>query len=238
MEMIDPFRVFVGYDSREPEQYAVACASLKKVSSVPVCIQPLDIRALAAMGLFRRRQFTEDHQIHDILDDGPATTEFTYTRYLVPALCQWKGWALFVDPDFLFRHDPARLFTETIKTNSHLAAMVVQHAHASEETTKMRGQLQTKYHRKNWASFVLFNCGHVNNRLLTPYRVCVSNKKWLHGFGWLKDQEIGELSVRWNWLEGISDPDYDPGAVHYTRGTPNMPGYENAAYADEWRSYL
>ena len=45
---------------------------------------------------------------------------------------------------------------------------------------------------------------------------------------WLPDELIGALPADWNWLER------EPKAVHYTRGTPNMPGYEESAFAPRW----
>jgi hypothetical protein len=60
----------------------------------------------------------------------------------------------------------------------------------------------------------------------------------LHGFSWLSDDLIGELPAEWNWLVGISDPAIDPAIAHFTDGIPTMPGFENCAYADEWREEL
>ena len=53
----------------------------------------------------------------------------------------------------------------------------------------------------------------------------------------LEDDEIGGLPEAWNWLEGHSDPSIQPKLVHFTRGTPDFPGYADAAYADEWHAY-
>ena len=60
----------------------------------------------------------------------------------------------------------------------------------------------------------------------------------LRSFCWLLPEEIGSLPERWNWLEGYSPADLEPAAVHFTRGIPSMPGYENVPYADEWREVL
>jgi hypothetical protein len=117
------------------------------------------------------------------------------------------------------------------------AVMVVQHQHQPRENVKMRGQAQQAYPRKNWSSLILWNCEHPSNAVLTPDVVNMRSGRWLHSFGWLCDDEIGALPACWNWLEGHDDPIIEPAAVHYTRGTPDMPGYEDAAYADEWRAY-
>jgi hypothetical protein len=55
---------------------------------------------------------------------------------------------------------------------------------------------------------------------------------------WLEDEEIGELDPRWNWLVRQSPPLEAPQIVHFTEGTPDMPGYDEDPYADEWRQEL
>jgi hypothetical protein len=228
-------RVFIGYDGRNDDAYRVCRRSLVDRSSKAVHVTPLRIQALEHMGLYRRTWHTSDGQFVDDRDGRPFSTEFSFTRFLVPALCQWEGWALFCDGDFLWRADSAELFALADPTH---ALMVVKHNHAPEEARKMRGQLQTRYHRKNWSSLMLFNAGHPANRYLTPFRVNVAPGQWLHALSWLQDGEIGALPEAWNWLEGHSPPEVTPKAVHFTRGTPNMPGYGAVAHADEWRAYL
>ena len=98
----------------------------------------------------------------------------------------------------------------------------------------MDGQLQLQYPRKNWSSLMLWNCRH---RAHAPVADIVNTwtGRRLHGFEWLDDTLIGALPAAWNWLEGHSAPQVDPKAVHFTRGTPDLPGYENVPHADEWR---
>jgi hypothetical protein len=73
---------------------------------------------------------------------------------------------------------------------------------------------------------------------LTPYAVNNRPHDWLHGLRWVADGEIADLPAAWNWLDGWSDPAIDPKIVHYTRGTPDMPGYETTQFADDWRAAL
>jgi hypothetical protein len=61
---------------------------------------------------------------------------------------------------------------------------------------------------------------------------------WLHQFTWLDDKDIGELSPDWNHLVGDYAEDDFARMVHFTNGTPNMPGYENCEFAEEWRGEL
>jgi hypothetical protein len=119
------------------------------------------------------------------------------------------------------------------------AVMVVKHNHQPiDGSTKMDGQIQTSYPRKNWSSVCAFNCDHPANRALTFDMVNTAQGRDLHRFTWLQDNEIGELPAQWNWLVGHSDPAVDPSLVHFTDGIPTMPGYENCAFADEWRREL
>ncbi len=161
-------------------------------------------------------------------------TEFALTRFLPPVLGNYAGWSLFCDCDFLFLADVAELLDFC---DEDLALLCVQHEHRPVETVKMDGQAQTSYPRKNWSSFVLWNNAHLAHAGQLE-RVQRWPGLWLHQFRWLQPEQIGALHVRWNWLEGISDPAIKPAAVHFTRGVPSMPGYERAAYAGLWRSEL
>lgn len=229
--MSDTLPVFIGYDRREPISWEVCKRSLMRHASIPLHIQPLDRDALTRAQVYRRNHEFKNGHWHDSRD-GQHSTEFSYTRYLVPALCQWKGWALFCDADFLWRADVARLYA---LRREEYAAMVVKHRHNPPEASKMWGEEQRRYARKNWSSLILWNCSHEANAPLTPEAVNASARGWLHGFRWLVDDVVGGFPEAWNWLEGWSEG--EPNAVHFTRGTPEIPGYENIAYAHEWRGY-
>ena len=146
-------RIFIGWDQREPEAYEVARFSLERRASIPVEITPIKLEELRARGLYRRGE------------DPLASTEFTYSRFLTPALAGFSGWALFCDCDFLWLADVAELmgFADDGK-----ALFCVQHDYRPTETTKMDGKVQTVYPRKNWSSLMLFNCDHPAVRQLTP----------------------------------------------------------------------
>lgn len=227
-----PLRILIGYDSRERAAYDVCVQSLLDHASIPLAIEPLDERLLRHAGLYRREWTYEDGQYYDTRDRKPFSTWFSFTRFLVPALCQWRGVALFCDCDFLWRSDVAELFA---LHDPSFAVQVVKHDHRPEETVKMEGQVQTKYLRKNWSSLVLWNCGHPSNLMLTPHKVSLERGQWLHAMSWTEPHEIGSLPEAWNWLEGTSSLAIDPKAVHMTRGGPWMPAWQDVAYASEWR---
>ena len=230
-----PLRIFIGYDPRERAAYDVCVQSLLDHASVPLSIEPLDERRLRHAGLYRREWTYEDGQYYDTQDQKPFSTWFSFTRFLTPSLCQWRGIALFCDCDFLWRSDVAELFA---LHDPSFAVQVVKHDHRPEETVKMEGQAQTRYLRKNWSSMVLWNCRHPGNLLLTPNKVNTERGQWLHSFSWLEPSEIGNIPVGWNYLVGTntSKDDANPDAVHFTAGTPTMPGREHDEYAREWIS--
>ena len=76
--------------------------------------------------------------------------------------------------------------------------------------------------------------------MLTPELVNTATGKFLHGFSWLADEQIGQLPGRWNHLV-----DYDPpvalqetSALHFTQGGPWFEAYRDCGYADVWRQEL
>lgn len=226
---------FIGYDTRQPEAYAVTVRSLINASSVAFPIHTLLLPHLQALGFYERPMHTKKGQMHDDISGAPMATEFAISRFYIPFLAQYRGWSLFCDSDFLFRTDIQKLFDQC---DDKYAVMCVKHEYEPKEGVKMDGQAQTLYERKNWSSLMLINNAHPKNKLLEPKLLNTLPGRDLHAFNWLEDNEIGELDARWNWLEGHSDSKLNPYAVHYTRGTPEMAGYENVPYADEWRKVL
>ncbi len=228
-------RIYIGWDWSEDEAWQVCAHSLRKHSSVPLDIRPLS----SEHPLMTRPYYHKVNQMYDRLTESSFSTMFSYARFLVPILEDYRGWAMFIDCDFLFRRDVKELFD---LREDDKAVMVVQHDHQPTEGLKMGGVIQTGYRRKNWSSMVLWNCGHRAHMLAGPFRgintekVNTMHPGWLHGFDWLELEQIGKLPSEWNWLEGHSNPEADPAGVHFTRGGPWLPGYENVAYADEWRA--
>lgn len=216
-----PLQVFIGWDSREDIAYQVCASSLKKHSS-----RPLEITALKQGELSEKRLYWREK-------DPLSSTEFTYTRFLVPTLMNFKGWAMFVDCDFIFTADVAELFS---LADERYAVMCVQHDYRPTESVKMDGVVQTVYPRKNWSSLILWNCAHPSNRAVTAQVANQETGAFLHRFHWLKDEEIGAIPETWNWLEGWSrKPEKGaPKGIHYTRGGPWFPNWQNVDYADLW----
>lgn len=219
-------KVFVGYDTREDIAYQVCKHSITSKNK-DVIVRPLKQQELRDSGWYTRSI------------DKLASTEFTFTRFLIPELCNFQGWALFMDCDMILKTDIAELFEQA---NDEYAVMCVKHDYTPKSTTKMDGQAQTIYPRKNWSSVMLFNCGHKSNQSLTQDLVNSPeiNGAYLHRFSWLKDKEIGELSPEWNWLVGhYSEPeDGTPKLIHYTEGGPWFENYRDCEYHEDWKSEL
>ena len=217
-------KIFIGWDSREEDAYKVCVHTIKKHASKDVEIVPLKRDELIEQGLYTRDE------------GGNVSTEFAYTRFLTPHLTDYKGWALFIDCDFLFTRDVAELFS---LADPQYAVMCVQHDYTPSAAIKMDGQKQVAYPRKNWSSCVLWNCGHPANAIITPDIVNTETGAFLHRFQWLSDNLIGELPLEWNWLEGeYEKPDEIPAVIHYTNGGAWFKECQDVDYAQEWLDAL
>ncbi len=230
--MTAPLKIFIGWDPREQRAWNVAQFSLRTQLHGAVDVRRIAMPELRARGLYARpTRETETGGYWDEISEAPMSTGHAIARFLVPYLCDYEGWALFTDGDVLFRDDVATLFA---LADPKYAVQVVPHYYAPVQTTKMDGQAQTSYHRKNWSSVMLFHCGHPENRALSVELVNTVPGRDLHRFCWLDDDEIGPLPARWNVLVGHSADDDQAALVHFTEGLPDMPGYEQVPYADEW----
>ena len=212
-------RIFIGFDPRETVAYHVFAHSILARASAPVTIAPLMLSQLGGV-LTRPRHALQ-------------STDFSFSRFLVPHLCGFEGWALFFDCDMLMLDDVAKLWA---LRDERSAVQVVKHRHVPKEQVKFLDQAQTKYEKKNWSSVMLFNAARC--RALTPEFVNAASGLELHQFKWLAgEREIGEIPHRWNHLV-----DYDPPApaaeianLHFTIGGPYFPSYADCGYADLWR---
>ena len=203
-------RIFIGWDSRFPEPADVLRYSLLKHSSIP-----LDIRYLKLDELKLNRT-------HDPL----ASTEFTYSRFLVPYLCNFQGKAIFMDNDMLCLGDVKEL--DDLDMSQH-ALRVVQHDYQPANGVKMYGCVQTSYPRKNWSSLMLMNCAKL--RLWTKDVVETQTGAYLHRFQDIADELIGEMPKTWNTLDWM---DATTKLIHYTNGGPWFEQYENHEHAGVW----
>jgi lipopolysaccharide biosynthesis glycosyltransferase len=220
-------KVYIGHDRREQAAYDVAVRSLHAYRW-DVEVIPLKLERLASSGLLRRAMDMRG-QMYDLPSNAPCATEFAISRFLVPMLCQ-SGWALFVDCDVVFMGDVAELFE---LADPSKAVMVVKHRQFGGGT-KMDGQVQTHYSRKNWSSVILWNCDHPANRRLSLQDVNERPGRDLHAFYWLADSEIGELPGEWNWLVNVEPKPEAPKIAHFTEGGPWFPNWRGAEHDEIW----
>ena len=214
-------KFFIGYDSKEDIAYRVCKYSLLKRSSINIKVFSLKLDELVAMNYYTRSI------------DPLASTQFTYSRFLVPKLTNYTGWAVFCDCDFIFLDDVSKLCEGLDESK---AVYCVKHDYTPKEKHKMDGQKQTIYPRKNWSSFIVYNCSHPSTKNLTIDKVNNETGAYLHQFKWCRDEEIGSLDERWNYLEGWTSNHNksEPYAVHYTRGGPWFEEWQDVEFAQEW----
>ena len=212
--MAEAHRIYVGYDPTQDIAYEVLRYSLEKHATEPIEVHKIDADEL-----------TDFNRPVDPL----ASTPFTYTRFLVPYLCDYQGIALFMDSDMVALGDISELFHLPM---DGLALRVRQHEHYPEDKIKMGGKTQTSYPRKNWSSLMLMNCPELT--AWTKEAVETQSGAWLHRFEPIPDEKIGDISEEWNVLDEMTGPTK---LLHYTSGGPWLKGCEDAPHADVWHRY-
>lgn len=217
-------KIFIGYDSREVNAYNACVNSVLDNSRANYNLIPLKLNTLRELGIYTRSP------------DPYSSTEFSFSRFLVPYLCNYNGWAVFCDCDFIFLNDLEELLCFR---DDKYAVMCVQHNYTPTATVKMDGKQQLLYPRKNWSSLVLWNCSHPSNKQVTPELVNEQTGQFLHRFSWLEDHEIGSIPLEWNWLVGwYKEPqDGKPKALHFTEGGPWFENYKDCEYSDVYYKY-
>jgi len=209
-------RVFVGYDSREAIAFSVLSHSIHARASEPVTVAPVMLSQLESVYQRSRNPL--------------QSTDFSFSRFLTPWLCDFRGWAIFMDCDMIVLEDIAALWR---LRDERFAVQVVKHHHVPKEEKKFLGEPQTKYEKKNWSSVMLMNCERC--RALTPEYVNTASGLQLHQFKWLEtDELIGEIPSHWNHLVGYDPPRRDAALVHFTIGGPYFDEYRDCEYAREW----
>ena len=83
-------KLFIGFDSVEAVAYHTMVQSVIDKCSVPVSITPVKLSMLP--------EYTRER-------DPKQSNEFSFTRFLVPSLCDYEGFAIFMDCDMLLRTD-------------------------------------------------------------------------------------------------------------------------------------
>jgi len=225
--MKEKIKVFIGYDSRQDSTplfnkvknspYKVCKKSIKKYNS-KVKVKPIKLKSLIKENIYRREI------------DPLASTEFTYSRFLVPFLNNYKGIAVFCDSDFLWQCNINELLNYY---DPKYSVMCVQHDYTPRSESKMDGYKQTVYPRKNWSSLMLFNCAHSDCKNLSLENINTKSPKYLHRMEWTSDNNIGALPLDFNWLEGEYSGRTTPRAIHFTNGGPWHSKW-NGSFKNNW----
>ncbi|MFA6047069.1 MAG: hypothetical protein WC718_18960 [Phycisphaerales bacterium] len=214
--------LFGGYDSREGIGFHLFVHSVLKRASAPVAVSAL-------------------------MEGGVpvGTNAFTYSRFLVPWLMDFKGHAIFADAaDMVMLGDIAEL---DALFDPNFAVQVVQHPnYSTKNRVKYIGTSMEcpnrDYARKNWASLMIFNCEHPYWRPVTPEALATISGLSLLQFGGLRlreekgmPPEVGVLPPQWNRLADEGHPTDDAKVLHWTAGIPGFKHYENSPAAQVWR---
>lgn len=211
--------IFIGFDNKERAAYNTLSWSLIKNSTKPLAITPIALNNI------------QDDFIRE--RNAISSTEFSFSRFMIPHLMNYKGWALFMDCDMLTVSDISKLWD---LRDDKYAIQVCKHDYTPKSEKKFLGQIQTKYEKKNWSSFMLMNCEKCWN--LTPEYVNMASGLQLHQFKWLDtDSAIGEIPLEWNWLAGEYEFKRDVHNIHYTEGGPWFKDYRDVEYSEEWYEY-
>ena len=214
--------LFVGFDPREAAVYHVFCQSVIDYTTVPVKFIPL-----------------HSNMLNNFDGQQDGTNAFIFSRYLVPYLMDYEGWAIFCDGDQLCNDDLLKLWD---LRDEGKAVQVVQHDYKTCSPRKYIGSPiendNINYDRKNWSSVMLFNCSHPANKFLNRKTVAEAGAKFLHRFQWLNDNEIGELPIEWNWLDTEYPENSGAKLHHHTLGAPGFKTYADCDSAAAWHRTL
>jgi len=208
--------MFIGFDQAESVAYHTFEYSIQRRSSAPVNVTPLRLSQL--------------RDVHNRPRHPMQSNEFSFSRWLVPYLAGYEGWAIFADCDMLCRADIKELWD---LRDERYAVQVVKHDYHPTSEKKYLDQTQTRYEKKNWSSVMLMNCSKC--KALTTEYVNTASGLDLHQFKWLGDDAlIGELPVEWNYLVNHNHAPIEPKIIHFTEGGPYFTEYRNCEYSDEF----
>lgn len=213
-------RLFTGYDERESVGWHVFCQSvLDKTTSVPVQITPITKNMVG------------------------GTNSFTRSRFLIPYMCDYKGWAIFADgADMICRSDLSELwaYKDDLSQDIRKDLWCVKHSYQTRHLKKYEGTEMmaenTHYDRKNWASLFLINCESPWSRMWHPELVATAKIIDLLQLANFHDDRIGALPPEWNWLVGEYPYNENAKIAHFTLGIPGFSHYATADYAREWHA--
>jgi lipopolysaccharide biosynthesis glycosyltransferase len=175
--------------------------SIQEHASIPVNIIFLNQQELVEQGIYSRK-----------------STEADASRFFIPYLNNYQDWAIYVDSNFVFVEDIAKLIENL---DAGKAVHVVKHKYPNDP-------------RKHWSSLMIWNCKHAEHQKLDLEYVNSENIKNLYNLNWIRDTKIGELEPEWNWIVNWYREIRDgyPSAIHYVDGVPGL--NDSSEYTSVW----
>ena len=158
-------------------------------------------------------------------DYAQQSTEFTYSRFLIPHLENYEGFSIFLDDDILFTESILPMFNFLDMDD---AVACIKYDFDKYAETKFTGEKNVSYPKKLWSSLMIFNNGHEDCKKLTPEIVNTESGKYLHQFEWT--DKISEIPDWYVFTEGhdTEETNWRPSAYHYTRGGPWIEGMDTS----------
>lgn len=207
-------KLFGGFDARESIGFHVFVDSVMEHATAPVSITALGDKGMPH-----------------------GSNAFTYSRFLVPWLCEFKGHAIFCDAsDMLMLADIAELDALFDPT---FAVQCVRHpAYSTKHPIKYVGTSMqcpnVNYLKKQWASVMIVNAEHPHWAGLDPAKLDSIAGRGLLQFVGLADELIGALPNEWNRIVDEGQPIEGAKLLHFTAGLPAFPHYAGTPGASQW----
>lgn len=215
-----PLTIYIGYDPRHNN------LELYSKQSILDAVK----RSVGGGRFVDYTRFTPEIKILDISkipeytrEYANQSTEFTYSRFLIPYLENYEGFSMFVDDDFIFNKNPMPMFYYLGQDD---AVACIKYPQIKHDETKFDGEVNIDYPCKLWSSMMFFNNSHPDCKKLTPEVVNTWTGAQLHQFEWT--DKIAPIPEKYVFVEGYDDPEvkWDFSAVHYTRGGPWINGMD------------
>lgn len=215
-----PLNIYIGYDSRH--------GNLAEVSKIS--IEQSIFKDTGAGHLINEIRYEPEIKLLDVSkipeytrEYANQSTEFTYSRFLIPYLENYEGFSIFIDDDFIFERTLLPMFYYLHPDD---AVACIQYPQYKHDETKFNGEVNIDYPKKLWSSMMIFNNGHEDCKKLTPETVNTWTGKQLHQFEWT--DKISKIPEKYIFVEGYDDPDvkWDFSGIHYTRGGPWVEGMD------------
>jgi len=218
-----PLNIYIGYDSRHSDLAELCKKCL--AHGINWGFGGGDING--SMTKWRPEiKFLDISKIPEYTRDyANQSTEFTYSRFLIPYLENYEGFSIFLDDDILFDGSILPMF---YFMNPDDAVACIQYDFDKYVDTKFNGEKNVSYPKKLWSSLMIFNNGHEDCKKLTPEIVNTESGKYLHQFEWT--DKISEIPEWFVFTEGhdTEETKWRPLAVHYTRGGPWIEGMDTS----------